>query len=305
MRPPIRTTRSADLTRSRSFGIWTDAEIAGVAGIERVEEMQAAKRGADRERKFLREARDAVRGGLRPSAAAEDQDRRAGRTEELRQFRHLGGSRRGLDRRECRRIRRGDALDQHVLRQADYDRSRPSVRRGVKRARDDLRYACGIVDLRRPFGHRAEHGAVVEFLEGLALAHLARDLADEHHERRRILTRDVDAGRRVGGARSAGDETDARAAGHLADRLRHHRGAALLPANGDGKIAVVKRIENRQVALARHAEDVAHAVNAQLIDQNLGRGPHIVLTAHRRLPGNSRPIRRAGGVNVDCRDRRR
>ena len=189
---------------------------------------------------------------------------------------------------------------------ADHDRSRPSVRRGVKRARDDLRYARRIVDLRRPFGHRAEHGAVVEFLERLALAHVARHLADEHDERRRILARDVDAGRRVGGARPAGDEADARTAGRLADRLRHHRGAALLPAHGDGEIAVVKRVEHREIALARHAEDVAHAVNAQLIDQNLGGGPHIVLTAHRHLQrSHSRLIRRAGGVNVDCRDRRR
>ena len=67
-------------------------------------------------------------------------------------------------------------------------------------------------------------------------------------------------------------------AGHLADRLRHHGGAALLPADGDADIAVVEGVERGEVALARHAEDMAHAVNAQLVDQDLGGGPRIVLS---------------------------
>ena len=49
-------------------------------------------------------------------------------------------------------------------------------------------------------------------------------------------------------------------------------------------VAVVEGVERGEVALARHAEDVAHAVNAQLVDQNLGGGPRIVLTAHQSLP---------------------
>ena len=136
---------------------------------------------------------------------------------------------------------------------------------------------AGIVDLGRPFGHRAEHGAIVEFLKRLALAHVACDLADEHDDRRRILARDVNAGRSIGGAWPARDEADAGPAGRLADRLRHHRGAALLPAHGDGDVAVVEGVEHGEIALARHAEYVAHAVDAQLIDQNLGGGARIVL----------------------------
>ena len=100
-----------------------------------------------------------------------------------------------------------------------------------------------------------------------------------------ILARDVDARRGIGGARPAGDETDAGPAGDLADRLRHHGGAALLAADRDGEVGVVEGVEHRQIALARHAEDVAHAVDAQLIDQNLGGGAHIVLGAHGRLLG--------------------
>ena len=98
-----------------------------------------------------------------------------------------------------------------------------------------------------------------------------------------ILAGDVDAGRSVGGAGPAGDETHARAAGRLADRLRHHRGAALLPAYGNRDVAVVKRVDRGQIAFARHAEHVLDAVNAQLIDQNFGGRAIIVLTAHRYL----------------------
>jgi len=46
--------------------------------------------------------------------------------------------------------------------------------------------------------------AIVELLERLALAHLARDLADEQNHWRRILARDVQAPHRIGGARPAG-----------------------------------------------------------------------------------------------------
>ena len=199
------------------------------------------------------------------------------------EFLHLGRPRRGLDRGKRRRVVDGDALDQHVLGDGDDDRTGPAIGGGVKGARDDLRHACGIVDLGRPFRHRAEHGAIVEFLKGLALAGVARDLADEQHQGGRILARDMDAVRSVGGSGAAGDEADPGPAGRLADRLGHHGRAGFLTADGDGEIAIMERVEHREIALARHAENVTHAVDAQLIDQNLGGAAQIVLAAHRRL----------------------
>ena len=150
----------------------------------------------------------------------------------------------------------------------------------MKGARHDFRHARRIVDLGRPFGHRAEHGAVIELLERLALLHVARHLADEHDDGRRILLGDVDARRGIGRARPAGDEDHARPAGRLADGLRHHAGAAFLSANRHREVAVMERIEHREIALAGHAEHVLHAMDAQLIDQHLGGGAHIVLGAH-------------------------
>ncbi len=100
-----------------------------------------------------------------------------------------------------------------------------------------------------------------------------------------FLARDVNAGRSIGGARTAGDEAHARAAGDLADRFRHHAGAALLPADSDVESAVVESVEHSEIALARHAEHVAHAVNKQLVDENFGGSAHVVLGAHGRLLG--------------------
>ena len=134
---------------------------------------------------------------------------------------HVGEAGPGLDRLGARRVGNRDALDQHVLRQRDHHRAGPAVHRGEEGARHDLRNARRIVDLGRPFRHRAEHGAVIELLKRLALAHLAADLADEHDHRRGVLLGDVDAGRGIGGARPARDEAHAGPAGRLADRLRH------------------------------------------------------------------------------------
>ena len=75
-------------------------------------------------------------------------------------------------------------------------------------------------------------------------------------------------------------KADAGAAGGLADRLRHHRRAALLPADRERDLAIVKGVERREVALARHAEHMLHAVGDQLVDQNLAARPGAVIGAH-------------------------
>ena len=129
-----------------------------------------------------------------------------------------------------------------------------------------------IVDLGDPFGERAEHRAVVDLLERLALAHAARDLADEQDHRRRILLGDVDAGEALV---APGPRVTKQMPGRpvsLPCGLRHHGRAALLPADGDGDVGVVQRVEHREKAFARHAEQVLDAVDDQLVDQDLAAG---------------------------------
>ena len=59
----------------------------------------------------------------------------------------------------------------------------------------------------------------------------------------------------------------------------------LLAADGDLDVAVVKRVEHGEIALAGHAEHVADALDDQLVDQHLGGGAQIVLGFHGRFPG--------------------
>ena len=82
----------------------------------------------------------------------------------------------------------------------------------------------------------------------------------------------------------ARDEADARPAGRLADRFRHHRGAAFLAADRHGDVAVVKGVEHGEIAFAGHAEDVANAVVDQLIDQHLGGRSRVLMSAHPHSP---------------------
>src|SRR5581483_2218428 len=91
------------------------------------------------------------------------------------------------------------------------------------------------------------------------------------------------------GAGAAGHEGDAGTAGQLAVRLGHHHRPALLAADGDGDIAVVEGVERRQIAFAGDTEDMADAVDHQLLDQHLAARAHIVLAAHSYPPRIGRP----------------
>ena len=265
------------------FRIGRDPEIARVTRVKRIEEVRAAERRRNRQRETFGKARNR---GMRfggPAAAAEQHDRSLRGPEQRVQLRDLHRAGRGLDRLEARRGRRVDALGEHVFRQRDHDRAGPPARRHIKGARNQFGHASGIVDLDHPFRHAAEETAEVDLLEGVALARVAADLADEQQHRRGILLRDVDAGRGIARARPAGDEAHARTSGRLADRFRHHRGAAFLPADGDLDGTIVERVEHGEIALARHAEHVLDAVDDELIDQRFGGGALIGLRAHARL----------------------
>src|ERR1700693_3041767 len=60
----------------------------------------------------------------------------------------------------------------------------------------------------------------------------------------------------------------------------HHGGAPFLPAHRHRDRGVMQGVERRDIALARHAENVAHAVQHELIDQYLGGGSGAVIGAH-------------------------
>ena len=70
-------------------------------------------------------------------------------------------------------------------------------------------------------------------------------------------------------APAARDHADAGFAGQLAVRVGHHRGAAFLAADRDLDVGVVQAVQHRQVAFARHAENVFDALGDQLVYQDV------------------------------------
>ncbi len=139
---------------------------------------------------------------------------------------------------------------------------------------DVLGDALRRVDLPRCLRDPPEDPRVVEFLPGLASAKRARDLADEEEHRRRVLAGGVHADRRLGRARPARDEADARPPRELADRFRRVRRALLVAAGDEPDRRVVERVEHRQVALARDAEGELDPVSLELVDEDPAARPH-------------------------------
>ena len=247
--------------------------MAGVAAMVVVEQVLAAEAAGRRQVVGVEEAGQRRDAGLGPAAAAQDHERPLGAGEQPAQLRHGLGRGRGLDRRGRARPS-GDrgGLDQHVLGQRQHDRPGPAGRGGGEGAVDELRDARRVLDLGHPLRHAAEHAAVVDLLEGVALAAAAVDLADEQDHRHAVLLGDVHAGAGVGGAGAAGDHGDAGPAGELALGGRHHRRPALLAADDEADLGrVVQRVQHLEIALARHAEDGVDALEAQLVDEDPAR----------------------------------
>ena len=167
----------------------------------------------------------------------------------------------------------------------DHDRAGAALHRDVVGALDDLGNLRGGLDLRRPFGGRAEEGAVIHLLERAAPEHRALDLADEQDHRRAVVLGDMDAVGRVGRAGAAGDEADPGPAGEASGRQRHHRRARLLPADRDLDARIVKRVERGEIGLAGHAIDALDALRDQLIHENLPAGPGGRRRRHEALLG--------------------
>src|SRR4029079_14241134 len=134
-----------------------------------------------------------------------------------------------------------------------------------------------------PLGHalraRAEETGVLDLLEGLAIALVARDIAHKQHHRSRILECRMPPDRSIGRTRTAGDEAHARTAGQLAMRFRHESGAAFLAVDDEADLFAigVKAIQHGQVAFAGHAKSVRRALRHQAFhNQVTGELAHVL-----------------------------
>ena len=277
-----------------------DGEVARIARVEVIDAVLAAKRAGGREPVGLGKRDDVANRLRRPRAAAEQHQRPSRSGEQLAQPRHLGRTRACLHRFVGCGIDRRRGLAQHVFGEHDHHRAGPSGSRQRKRSRRQLRDAGRVVDLHHPLGHLAVHPAEVELLERPAPKKGARDLADEEDHRRRVLIGRVHADARVGRARTARNETDARPASEFAVGFGHVGGAAFLPAHDEADLLarVIERVEHGEVALARHAVGGVDAVDEELIDEDLCAGAGRVVRRSARIDTEPLPRRLPGLSSV-------
>ena len=254
-----------------------DPDVAGVARAQVVDDVLAPEGRADRQPAALRPAGERLGRAPVPRPAADEHERPVRRLEQRAQLLERLGRRRRPHGAVARGVVDLDLSGQDVLRQRQHHGSGAPAAGLRIRAREHLGDALGVVELERPLRHRAEHGLVVELLERLAPALVARDLADEHDQRRRVLARGVDAGRRVRRARPAGDEAQPGAAGELAVGVGGVGRGAFVPAVDDAeRVAMrVEPVEQSEVGLAGHAERQVGAVRHQRVRQHLSPRPHV------------------------------
>ncbi len=242
--------------------------------------MRAAERCADRNAEGLRKSCDLRQRRLVPAPAAQNEHGTLALRQQSFQRRHLPDSGHGFRRFHKGHIRRLRGQRQHVMGQRQHHRAAAPGQRGAKGAANHLAHAVGFVHFRHPFGHAAKESAIIHLLKGVAAAIVPLDLAHEQDHGRGILLGDMNAARRVGGAGAAGDKADAGPPRLLAIGFRHHRRAAFIAARRDGDTAVVQRVQHRQIGFARHAEDMTHALDAQLVHQHLCGGGALGVHIH-------------------------
>ena len=279
-------------------GIGADAQIAhGIVERAVIERLPPER---DRNRQVMRheEAADRRAPGLRPTAAAQDRQRLLGRAQHAGERLHR--RRIGLRQRDrgARDVGDLDHVLLHFLGQRDHHRAGAAGHGDVHGVGDDLRDAACVVDLRHPFRQRAEHPAVIDFLEAFAVGLGEGDLADEQQHRRAVLLGDVDADGAVAGARAACDHGRGAASGELAVGLGRVHRAGFEAAGDQAELIMhgIQPVQDVEIALAGDAEDVIDALRHQSIRQHtapsagLGlRLRHAILPTARRRIGASLP----------------
>ena len=162
----------------------------------------------------------------------------------------------------------------HILGQRHSDRSRPAVHgdgEGFRRRRRNLVRRVG---LEHRLGHRPQHAVIVDLLKGLAASLIRRNLADEEHERHRVLARGVNANGTVGRAGPAGHEGDARLARQPGVGAGGKGGTGFVAGNDKTETILGRpqRLQHGEVALARHAERGIDAVVEKGRNQRIAAG---------------------------------
>ena len=248
-----------------------DAEMAGIKRAAIVEDILVLPAGGDRHRLGAGKVGECRGTLLAAQGAAGDQQGPPGLVEGVRHRRDLAGRRLRPENRVGRRQWPRDLIVEDVLgKHHDHrsGRARGAAREGPHH---DLRDLFGIGDLPHRLGDGAEELAIVDFLEGAPAPFVARHLAHQQDHRHRILLGNMEGDRAIGGAGSARHHEAGGTAGHLGLGNGHEAGTELMAAHHGGqRLGVVERIEQRQIAFARHAIEALQLLRFQSLDDDIG-----------------------------------
>ena len=246
-------------------------DVADVGRHGRIEDVVTPEGNAGRQVVGCREGTDVVARLVVPATATDHQKRFLRLRQHLPHLLHLPGPRMGADGHVRPAVRRRRHVALHVLGKGNRHRPGSPRRRHVEGVVHDLGNAVGLFDLHRPLGRLREQAAVVHLLERFAVVAVPRHLPNQHHHGRGVLEAGVQPDRPVAGARTAGDDHYAGLAGKLAIRFCHVGGARLEPAGDDLHVVamLIQAVEQGEIALARHAEDVVDPVYLEGIGKSL------------------------------------
>ncbi len=140
------------------------------------------------------------------------------------------------------------------------------------------------INLGRPFRQRRKHLAIIHFLEGFPIHHVAANLTDKQNHGRGILIGDMHPGRGVCRAGATGDETDAGLPRQFSMGIGHHRRTAFLAAyNRLNFRHVIQTIQDRQIAFPRDQKNPSASLRPQLIGQDAPTMTHGALSGNAHL----------------------
>ena len=280
-----------------------------MVGVVVIEELRPAVGRHDRQHPAFRKAHKVaeqrrVAHRVRHRAAACQQQRALGRLDHGDQRVHVigpGGGNRARARRREGRVR---LLVENVFRQDDRHRPRRAGLGEVEGARHRLRRLLRLVHLDHVLGDVGEQAGIVLLLEREP-AHVAPlDLADQHHQRGRVVERGVHGHQPVGEAGAARDHGDARPVAHAPVGGGHEARARLVPADRDlDRVALDHGAGQADIALAGHAINAVHIVRLQAFHQQAGDGSVLrhglgspLLRNFGRDPSRLRPACKCGGL---------
>ena len=130
----------------------------------------------------------------------------------------------------------------------------------------------------------------VAFLEGVVADEMGRHLAGDADQRNRVHQRIGEAGHRIGGAGTRGDEHDARLAGRAGIAFRR-MGRPLLVAHQDvlHLLLLEDLVIDRQHRAAGIAENMLDPLVGQRLQHDLGARHLLIFPLAMSIPSSSRP----------------